>query len=225
MMIYHSVRALERTGLWAFMMRHWWMCMALPVLLCLLAGFGGYLGWSSQSDANFARHNVLMKHSQEEAAYAQQLAQYDATIVRDRRVFLDITRAEFARIAPPVQMAWLLQEYRKFDISRVKVYDGHETRPFVPSPCSVPLCFVPIFVEELNDDPVTHTKYIQVGALEDISRTLIVDAEQFWRLRKLVIHVDAILFAARRQEIADFEKIMQLRASLDVLRATAQKVR
>ncbi|NVN37935.1 hypothetical protein [Komagataeibacter swingsii] len=224
MMIYHPVQALERTGLWAFMRRHRWMCMALPVLLCLVAGFGGYLSWSRHSDANFARHNVLMKHSQEEAAYARQLADYDATIIRDRRVFLDITRADFARIAPPAQMAWLVQEYRKFDISRVKLYDGHETRPFVPAPCSVPLCFVPIFVEELHDDPVNHTKYVQVGALEDMSRTLIIDAEQFWRLRKLVIRVDAILFAAKRQEIADFEKTMQLRDSLDMLRAASQKV-
>ncbi|GAN87898.1 hypothetical protein LU298_09795 [Komagataeibacter intermedius] len=223
-MMYHPAQTLEHTGVLAFARRHWWMCMALPVLLCVLGGFAVYLNRDSQSDVNFARHNILMKHSQEEAAYARQLAEYDATIIRDRRVFLDITRAEFARIAPPAQMAWLLQEYRKFDISRVKVYDGHETRPFVPAPCSVPLCFVPIFVEELHDDPVHHTKYIQVGALEDMSRTLIVDAEQFWRLRKLVIHVDAILFADRRQQIADFEKAMQLRASLDVLRMSGQQV-
>ncbi|MFT9164768.1 hypothetical protein KSAC_23920 [Komagataeibacter saccharivorans] len=212
------------TGIVAFIRRHWWACTAVPVLLGLVGGAAAYLNWTSQSDVNFARHNILIKHSQEEAAYARQLADDDQTIIRDRRVFLDVTRQDFDRIAPPAQKAWLLQEYRKFDISRVKVYDGHEIRPFVPAPCNVELCFVPIFLEELHDDPIHNTKYVQVGALEDMSRTLIMDAEQFWRLRKLVIHVDAILFADRHQQIADFEQMMQLRASLDVLRRTMQKV-
>ncbi|MDT8870875.1 hypothetical protein RAA17_06210 [Komagataeibacter rhaeticus] len=198
--------------------------MALPVLLALLGSIAGYLSWNNHSDARFARHNVLMKHSQEEAAYARQLAEYDATIIQNRRVFLDITRADFARVAPPAQMAWLVREYQKFDISRVKLYDGHETRPYVPASCPGPLCFIPIFVEELHDDPVRNLKYVQVGALEDTSRTLIIDSEQFWRLRKLVIRVDAILFAAYHQQISDYEKTMQLRASLDVLRQATQKL-
>lgn len=199
--------------------------MAVPVLLGLLGGFAGYVNWNSHNDENFARHNILMKHSQEEAAYARQLADYDQTVIKNRRVFLDITRAEFDRIATPDEKAWLLREYRKFDVSRVKTYDGHDTRPFQPSACPVALCFVPIFVEALHDDPVHNTKYVQVGALEDMSRTLIIDQEQFWRLRKLVIRVDAILFAARRQQIADYEQMMQLRASLDVLRTTTQNIR
>ncbi|MCE2576162.1 hypothetical protein [Komagataeibacter sp. FNDCR2] len=208
-----------------FVRRHWWACMAVPVLLGLLGGFAGYVNWNSHSDEDFARHNVLMKHSQEEAAYARQLAQYDQTVIKNRRVFLDITRAEFDRIVTPEQKAWLLHEYRKFDITRVSTYDGHDIRPFQPSACTVELCFVPIFVESLHDDPVHNTKYVQVGALEDMSRTLIVDQEQFWRLRKLVIRIDAILFAARRQQIADYEQMMQLRASLDVLRTTTQKIK
>ncbi|MCE2565725.1 hypothetical protein [Komagataeibacter sp. FNDCF1] len=212
------------SGVSGFVRRHRWACMAVPVLLALLGGMAGYLNWSANSDANFARHNVLMKHSQEEAAYARQLAEYDGTIIRNRRVFLDITRADFTRIAPAAQMAWLVHEYRKFDISRVKVYDGHEIRPFVPVPCPGPLCFIPIFLEELHDDPIHNTKYVQVGALEETSRTLIIDSEQFWRLRKLVIRVDAILFAAYHQQIADYEKTMQLRDSLDVLRQAAQKL-
>ena len=212
------------TGVVAFVRRHWWACMAVPVLLGLAGGLMGYLNWNNHSDANFARHNIIMKHSQEEAAYARQLADYDQTVIRNRRVFLDITRAEFDRLASPEQKAWLLQEYRKFDISRVKVYDGHDTRPFQPAPCNVELCFVPIFVESLHDDPLHNSRYVQVGALEDMSRTLIMDQEQFWRLRKLVIHVDAILVAARHQQIADYEQMMQLRASLDALRSSGQKV-
>ncbi|WP_240906463.1 hypothetical protein [Komagataeibacter xylinus] len=214
----------EDKGLRAFARRHWWACMSVPVLLCLGTVFAGYLHWSARSEADFSQHNILIKHSQEEAAYAQQLALDDQIIIRDRKVFLDFTREDFARIAPPTQMAWLLKEYAKFDISRVKVYDGHEARPFTPAPCSVALCFVPIFVEELHDDPLHNSKYIQVGALEDMSRTLIVDAEQFWRLRKLVLRVDAILFADRREQMSEFEKEMQLRSSLDVLRADAQKI-
>ncbi|WP_236944481.1 hypothetical protein [Komagataeibacter nataicola] len=220
----YPTRMDEDKGLRAFARRHWWACMSVPMLLCLGAVFAGYLRWNTQSETNFARHNILIKHSQEEAAFAQQLAIDDQTIIRDRKVFLDVTRKDFARMAPPTQMAWLLKEYAKFDISRVKVYDGHETRPFTPAPCSVALCFVPIFVEELHDDPIHNTKYIQVGALEDMSRTLIVDAEQFWRLRKLVLRIDAILFADQREQMNDFEKAMQLRASLDVLRADAQKI-
>ncbi|GBQ53315.1 hypothetical protein ACM0P6_11580 [Komagataeibacter sucrofermentans] len=220
----YPARMDEDKGLRAFARRHWWACMSVPVLLCLGTVFAFYLHWDTQSDTNFARHNILIKHSQEEAAYAQQLAVDNQTIIRDRKVFLDFTRKDFARIAPPAQMTWLLQEYAKFDISRVKEYDGHEIRPFTPSPCSVALCFVPIFVEELHDDPLHNSKYVQVGALEDMSRTLIVDVEQFWRLRKLVLRIDAILFADRREQMNDFEKAMQLRSSLDVLRADAQKI-
>ncbi|BAK84787.1 hypothetical protein D3W54_04590 [Komagataeibacter medellinensis] len=207
-----------------FVRRHRWFCIAMPLLLALLAAMAGYLRWSDHSDARFARHNTLMKHSQEEAAYARQLAEYDETIIRNRRVFLDITRADFTRVAPPSQMAWLVQEYRKFDVSRVKVYDGHEIRPYVPEACADPLCFIPIFVEELHDDPIHNRKYVQVGALQDMSRTLIIDTEQFWRLRKLVIRVDAILFAAYHQQIEDYEKAIQLRDSLEMLRQAAQKM-
>ncbi|MGS0647393.1 hypothetical protein ACU81Q_07170 [Komagataeibacter melomenusus] len=220
----YPARMDEEKGLRAFARRHWWACMSVPVLLCLGTAFALYQHWSARSETDFAQHNVLIKHSQEEAAFARQLALDDQTIIRDRKVFLDFTRADFARIAPATQMAWLLKEYAKFDISRVKVYDGHEMHPFTPAPCSVALCFVPIFVEELHDDPLHNTKYIQVGALEDMSRTLIVDAEQFWRLRKMVLRIDAILFADRREQMNDFEKAMQLRASLDVLRADAQKI-
>lgn len=183
--------------------------------LAALLSLGGYFLWSDHSDKDFAKHNVLIKHSQEEAAYASQLDTANQTVVRDQSIFLDVHLTDFDQMATEQEKVWLLKEYQKFDVSRVKVFDGLHIFPYKPISCTVKLCFVPIFAEETYDDLENHRKYIQVDALDGISRTLIMDAEQFWRLRKLVIHDDNILFAHLKDRMAQYEKEVEIRKMKD----------
>ncbi|MBE7619440.1 hypothetical protein GL297_07320 [Komagataeibacter sp. FXV2] len=188
---------------------------AAVIGLCVLLLMGGYFVWSDHKDVDFARHNTLMKHSQEEAAYARQLDEANQTVVRDQSVFLDVHLADFDKMASKEDKAWLSQEVRKFDISRVKVFDGLKFAPYSEIPCKVELCFVPIFAEETYRDMEHHLDYIQVDALDGISRTLVMDAEQFWRLRKLVIRNDRILFAHMQPQMAAYEKDVEIRKMKD----------
>ncbi|PYD59122.1 hypothetical protein CFR73_13310 [Novacetimonas maltaceti] len=176
---------------------------------------GGYLVWSDHKDVDFAKHNILMKHSQEEADYAQQLDEANQTVVRDQSVFLDVHLADFDTMASKEDKAWLLKEVRKFDISRVHVFDGHKTTPYSEIPCKVELCFVPIFAEQTYTDMEKHLEFVQVDALDGISRTLVMDAEQFWRLRKMVIRNDRILFAHMQPQMAAYEKEVEIRKMKD----------
>lgn len=183
--------------------------------LSILLLMGGYFLWSDNRDVDFARQNILMKHSQEEAAYVQQLDEVNQTVVRDQSVFLDVHLKDFDQMATQEEKAWLLKQFTKFDISRIKIFDGLNITPYSGIPCHLELCFVPIFAEETYRDLEKHLEYIQVDALDGISRTLIMDAEQFWHLRKMVIRNDQILFAHMRPQMVAYENEVEIRKMKD----------